>query len=203
MKRIVLLLFLAAACAHRGATGVEPPEIDDAALKDRLQQQGQRVFVLWHVPGAPGVVLALITREPEGEAYGPQLAAVDAARAATLHESPRLYDDDFVYPRFVRFPGRTLMLADHGSEDAYGVLAWSFEEGRIRDLGELPIALPEREYGIFTRGAAPFARVQLVDGRYVVTVAGPVLLYPREEREQELRGIRFEERNGTFTFTTP
>lgn len=190
---IVTMLLLAAGCAHRGVVGVEPPEVEDAALAARLEQQGQRVSVFWHVPGAPGVMLALITRDAEGEAYGPQLVAIDAARAATLHESPRLYDADFVHPRFFRFDDRTLMLADHGNEDAYGVLAWSFEQGRIRDLGELPIALPG---DVFTSGAAEAARAELRDGRYVVSVDGPVLLHPLERREQRFRAMRFEERDG-------
>jgi hypothetical protein len=110
-----------------------------------------------------------------------------------------MYDEDFVRPTFFSLGDRTLVLADHGSEDAYGVLAWSFEGGGVRDLGDLQVALPE-DADVFTRGAAPTARVALRDARYTVTIPGPVLLDPRGEDERLIarKGefVRFEELAG-------
>jgi hypothetical protein len=118
-----------------------------------------------------------------------------------LHESPRLYDVDFVQPTFFTFSSRTLVLADYGSEDAYGVLAWSVENGAVRDLGVLDIARPE-EKDVFTRGVALTALVELQDGKYVITIPGPVRLDPRGEDERLLATkdevVTFRESSGRF-----
>jgi hypothetical protein len=125
-----------------------------------------------------------VERPPAGAAYGRQLVAVRDG-GQVLHESARLYDADFVVPKFFDVAGRTLMLADYGSEDNWGVIAWSFEQGTVRDLGTLEIALSEED-GEFTGGAAAAARVDVVDGAYVVTIPGPVLLDPRGTNERLL-----------------
>jgi hypothetical protein len=143
-------VLLLAACAHRGA-----------------------------VPGWPSLTVAMRHPEPLGESYGPQLV-VTAADGAVLHESARLFDTDFIHPRFFRFADRTLMLADFGSEDAYGMIAWSFEAGGVRDLGVLDLSL---DGDGFAGGAAPSARVEVVDGVYVITIPGPVLFDPRGPSE--------------------
>lgn len=122
----------------------------------------------WAVPGQPGLQMAFVERPPAGAAYGRQLIAIRDGRQV-LHESARLYDADFVVPKFFEAAGRTLMLADFGSEDNWGVLAWSFEQGTVRDLGTLEVALSEEEDG-FTRGAAAAATVDVVAGAYVITI---------------------------------
>ena len=167
---VVLLL---TSCAH-------------TAIRDELGRTGASVSEVWKVPGQPTVMLAVIERPATETSYGPQLAAIDVRGGVrVLHESTRLYDADFVHPTFFEFPDRTLVLADHGSEDAYGMLAWSIENGAVRDLGQLPVALPE-DHDVFTRGAAPTARVEIRDGQYVITIPGPVLLDPRGEGERLL-----------------
>lgn len=162
-------------------------------------------FERWTVPGQPRVTLALVEKAPDGVSYGPQLVALDAQRRV-LHESGRLFDDDFVRPTFFAFPDRTLVLADHGSEDAYGILAWSIENGTVRDLGELEVALPEDE-DVFTRGAAATASVALRDGAYVITIAGPLLLDPRGRNERLLAKegevATFRESAGRFELVQP
>ena len=192
-RALPVLVFLLAACTHIGMRVVPADDIEDPKLSQRLAAQDILVSAVWRVPRAPDLTLAIITRPGETrESYGPQLAAL--RDGAVVHESPRLFDDDFIYPSFVEIEGRTLMLADHGSEDAYGVLVWSFEGGRIRDLGELPIAF---EGVPFTSGAASSIGVKIVDGRYVLRIRGPLLLYPLEKREEVLRGwITYEERDG-------
>jgi hypothetical protein len=197
------LALIVAGCAHRATIGSQPTTRDvvlngrevevDAGIRDgepivdELGRRGMPVSALWRVPGEPAMRLAIVEKPAAETAYGPQLLAlgVGAGAVRVLHESPRLYDDDFVHPTFFAFPDRTLVLADHGSEDAYGVLAWSIENGGVRDLGHLPIALPEGA-GMFTRDAAATARVELKDGKYVIAVPGPVLLNPRSEDERQL-----------------
>jgi len=149
-----------ASCAH-AAMGSQPSTrrlvlsghevevdaaIDDAApIVDVLVRRGMSVSAMWRVPGAAGVRLAVVERPAAETAYGPQLVAVAVGdEVRVLHESPRLYDADFVQPTFFAFANRTLLLADQGSEDAYGVLAWSVENGGVRDLGQLQVALPMR-----------------------------------------------------------
>ena len=149
---------------------------------------------LWTIPGFPDLTLAIVIRPPAGDAYGPRLVAFRGAEV--VHESGRLFDDDFVNPTFFRFGDRTLLLADHGSEDAYDILAWSIESDRIRDLGELAVALPE-DIDVFTRGAARHARVERRGDRYLVTIRGPFLVDPRGETEKRV------EKTTTFTLPAP
>ena len=222
LRSTLVLVFLVNACSHLGVVGTQPDvralphkggelevdvSVDTAAaieLAEDLERHGMQLSAVWNIPGRPDLKLAIVTRPPHGDAYGPQLAAfrTHGKIFELVHESDRLFDDDFIYPTFVRFPDRTLLLADHGSEDAYGVLAWSFEDGPIRDLGELPIALPEKGYG-FTRGAAASARVSIREGAYFVVIPGPVLLYPTEDRERLIgkKGdlVRFREVGGKLT----
>jgi hypothetical protein len=177
--------------------------IDDAApIVRELARRGMTVSALWRVPGEPAMRLAMVEKPAAKKAYGPQMVALRVGGdVRILHESPRLYDDDFVQPTFFAFPDRTLILADHGSEDAYGVLAWSVENGGVRDLGQLQIALPEQK-DVFTRGATATARVARKGGKYTITVPGPVLLNPRGEHERQLakRGevVTFRETAGRF-----
>lgn len=219
---LVAALLATAACAHAAAIGSQPEtrrvvhnereiEVDTAIadprpILDELVRRGMSVGALWHVPGAPDISLAVVERPPTGTAYGPQLVALRAGGMRVLHESPRLYDDDFVAPTFFTFAHRTLVLADHGSEDAYGVLVWSIENGTVRDLGRLDIALPE-EQDVFTRGAASTARVAMTDGTYVITIPGPVLLNARGEDERLLakRGelVTFRENRGRLELVQP
>lgn len=164
--------------------------------------RGMSVSTLWRVPGEQTVRLAFVERPAAGAAYGPQLVALGVGDdVRVLHESPRLYDGNFVHPAFFAFSDRTLLLADHGSEDAYGVLAWSIEDGGVRDLGQLQIALPEQT-DVFTRGAAATARVEMRDGKYVIAIPGPVLLSPRGEDERLLakkgETVTFRESAGRF-----
>lgn len=207
-----------ASCAHAAVVGSQPTTrllvlrgqevevemgIDDAEqIVDELMERGMSVTTLWRLPDQPMMKLAVIEKPAAETAYGPQLVALGVGgEVRVLHESPRLYDDDFVRPTFFAFPDRTLLLADHGSEDAYGVLAWSIESGRVRDLGQLHIALPE-EKDVFTRGAAATARVEMKDGKYEITIPGPVLLNPRGEDERQLakKGevVTFRESAGRF-----
>ncbi len=191
-----------ASCAHAAIRGTQPEvrrvphngqeieidvAIDDAIpLVDELARREMSASAIWRVPGAPAMRLAIVERPAAETAYGPQLVALGVGGdVRVLHESPRLYDDDFVQPTFFVFSNRTLLLADHGSEDAYGMLAWSIENGDVRDLGQLQIALPE-EKDVFTRGAASTARVEMKDGKFVITVPGPVLLNPQGEDERQL-----------------
>jgi hypothetical protein len=160
------------------------------------------VSTLWRVPGDLTMRLAIVEKPATEATYGPQLVALGVGDdVRVLHASPRLYDDDFVHPTFFAFSDRTLMLADHGSEDAYGVLAWSFETGSVRDFGQLQIALPE-EKDVFTRGAAATARVEIKDDKYVITIPGPVLLNPQGENERLLakkgKTVTFRESAGRF-----
>jgi hypothetical protein len=214
----LLALLLSVGCAHTATRGSQPEtrrlihgareiEVDTASgdvvpLLGELARQGLSASAIWKVPGEPAMRLAVVERPATETSYGPQLVALRVGgEVRVLHQSPRLYDDDFVAPTFFRFSDRTLLLADHGSEDAYGVLAWSIESGGVRDLGELPVALPEGE-DVFARGAAPTARVELQHGRYVITIPGPVLLHPRGEEERVLakKGevVTFEESAGRF-----
>jgi len=193
---------IVASCAHATVTGSQPNTrrlvlngqevevetgIDDAtSIVDELVRRGMSVSALWRVPGEPAMRLAVVEKPAAETAYGPQLVALGVGGdVRVLHESPRLYDDDFVHPTFFAFSNRTLILADHGSEDAYGVLAWSIENGGVRDLGQLQIALPE-EKDVFTRGAAATARVEMRNGKYMITIPGPVLLNPQGEDERVL-----------------
>lgn len=209
---------IVASCAHAAMVGSQPNTqrlvlngqevevetgIDDAKrIVDELVGRGMSISALWRVPGAPTVRLAVIERPAAEPAYGPQLVALGVGGdVRVLHESPRLYDDNFVQPTFFAFSNRTLLLADHGSEDAYGVLAWSIENGGIRDLGQLQIALPAQK-DVFTRGAAATARVEMRDGQYVITIPGPVLLNPQGEDERLLakkgESVTFRESAGRF-----
>lgn len=209
---------IVASCAHAAVVGSQPKTqrlvvngrevevetgIDDAKrIVDELVARGMSVSTLWRVSGEPTMRLAVVEKPAAETAYGPQLVAIGVGGdVRVLHESPRLYDDNFVHPTFFAFSNRTLILADHGSEDAYGVLAWSIENGGVRDLGQLQIALPE-EKDEFTRGAASMARVEMRDGKYVITIPGPVLLNPQGEDERLLakKGevVTFRESAGRF-----
>jgi hypothetical protein len=177
--------------------------VDDAVpLLDELARRGMPALAVWTVPGELALRVAFIERPPADTAYGPQLVAIRVdGDLRVLHESGRLYDVDFAAPTFFTFSDRTLLLADHGSEDAYGVLAWSIENGDVRDLGQLPIALPE-DQDVFTRGAAPWARVEIKEGKYVITIPGPLLLDPRGEEERLIAKngevVTFKESAGRF-----
>jgi hypothetical protein len=205
-------------CAHAAMVGSQPKTqplvlngkevevesgIDDARrIVDELAVRGMSVSALWRVPGEPAMRLAVVEKPAAETAYGPQLVALGIGHdVRVLHEGPRLYDDNFVHPTFFAFSNRTLLLADHGSENAYGVLTWSIENGGVRDLGQLQIALPQ-ENNVFTRGAAATARAAVRDGKYVITIPGPVLLNPRGEDERLLakRGeiVTFRESAGRF-----
>lgn len=205
-------------CMHAAANGSQSEmrrfvhdgeEIEvDAAIDDviplleKLSNGGMSVSAVWKVPGAPPMRLALVEKPGTEKSYGLQLIAINVTSETEVsHESPRLYDDNFVHPTFFRFADRTLVLADHGSEDAYGVLAWSIEKGRVRDLGQLQIALPEGQ-DVFTRGAAPTARVELRGGKYRIEIPGPVLLNPQGEEERLLAKqgevVTFRESAGRF-----
>lgn len=185
---LAVLALFAVACAHvAGVTG------DTDATS-------------WSVPGFPGMKVAIVTHPPTATAYGPQLVALADDGGRVLYEGARLFDVDFIHPTFFVFRDRTLVLADYGSEDAYGVLAWSVEGGGVRDLGTLDIARPE-EGDVFTRGAAPVAHVRFEEGRYTIDVPGPLLLNPRGEAEVLLapRGgsARWIETDGKLRMQNP
>ena len=210
-RSFVALLIVLVGCTHAGVRAVEPTvrdvlhgertiesdvKIGDSeviTLFEALGKQDMSLAAVWRVPGVPDLLLAVITRGGEiPESYGPQLVAL--RDGAVIHETARLFDADFVYPSFVQIEGRTLMFADHGSEDSYGVLVWSFEGDRIRDLGDLPIALPGVE---FTGPAASAIRVRVEDGRYVLRIYGQLLLDPARDDERLIEGwTTFEERDG-------
>jgi hypothetical protein len=190
-------------CAH-GTRGREPKvheiELSDARIeadvkisgeevgtrKAALAARGMRLAALWRIPGVPDWRLAIVNGEPEPDAYGPQLVVISATEDSQIvYSSPRLFDDDFVYPTFFQFADRTLLLADHGSEDAYGMIAWSFETRHVRDLGILQVALPPAGDD-FTIGASSSAKARLQNAHYIIEIPGPVLLYPRQERERVL-----------------
>jgi hypothetical protein len=215
---LIAAALIVAGCVHAATPGSQPnatrvvhhgQEIEvDAAIDDGLRvvdelvRKGMTVSALWGVPGEPTMRVAVIERPAAEAAYGPQLVALDVrGDVRLLQESPRLYDDDFVHPTFFAFTDRTLLLADRGSEDAYGMLAWSIENGSVRDLGQLPIGLPEAR-DVFTRGAAATARVEVRAGQYVISIPGPVLLNPQgaDERVLAKQGetVTFRESAGRF-----
>lgn len=212
------MVLFSASCTHVATSGSQPEirrlvhngrEIEvDEAIDDlvpflaKLSAGGMAASAVWKVPGAPTLRLAIVEKPATEMSYGPQLIAIEMRDDIhVLYESPRLYDDDFVRPTFFRFSDRTLLLADHGSEDAYGVLAWSIENGGVRDMGQLQIALPE-DQDVFTRGAAPTARVEIRDGKYLIRIPGPVLLHPQGEEERLLAKqgefVTFKESAGRF-----
>jgi hypothetical protein len=176
--------------SHAGAEiEIESP-IPDAVAHDvakALASSGIELSALWNIPGSPLWKLAIINRPPEAKSYGPQLAILRTAAGSVQirYESVRLFDDDLVHPWFFRVGERLLILADHGSEDAYGVLALAIDGGSVRDLGQIPIARPS---GIdaFTRGAASAADVYVASSGYVVRFSGPILLDPAGENERTL-----------------
>lgn len=182
--------------------GTQPRAIPDAeakAISDQLAKSGIVLSELWSIPSRPEMKLAIVTREPDGDQYGPQLAVLRGNDI--VQETARLFDTDFIHPTFFRFDDRVLVLADYGSEDAYGMLAFSFEYDRIRNLGELPIALPE-DVDVFTRGVAPTIRAEVRDGAYVLTIPAPVLFDPRGEHERSVgkrrEVVTFHENGGKF-----
>lgn len=170
---------------HEREIEVDLAIADPLPLLEELARRGMPAWAVWTVPGEPALRVAFIQRPAAGATYGPQLVAIRVdGDMRVLHESGRLYDVDFAAPTFFTFSGRTLLLVDHGSEDVYGALAWSIENGNVRDLGDLPIALPE-DQDVFTRRAAPTARVEIKEGgKYVITIPGPLLLDPRGEEER-------------------
>jgi hypothetical protein len=148
----------------------------------------------WTVPGARGVKVAIKERATDADGYGFQVIASQSQnrRVKVLRESGRMFDADFVDPRFIRFPDRTLMLADYGSEETYGALAWSFERNRVRDLGSLDVDGTKK------------ARVELRDGDYVITVPGPVVLDPQGEHEMRVdESVTFIESYGGLRMAAP
>src|SRR5688500_3825067 len=125
----VAILLMLAGCTHTAIRGSQPDvrrvghdgrEIevdaaigDPAPLLEELMRRGMPASAIWAVPGEPAIRLAIVERPATGAGYGPQLVAIGlAGDARVLHESRRLYDDDFVHPTFFRFSDRTLVLAD-------------------------------------------------------------------------------------------
>ena len=107
-------------CTHAAPNGMQPDvrpvvhgdreiEVDAAihdvaSLVDALSRQDMVLHAVWMVPGEPGLRVAGVSRPPEETAYGPQLVAIDVrGDVRILHESPRLLDDDFLYPTFFTF----------------------------------------------------------------------------------------------------
>lgn len=147
----------------------------------------------------------MVERPGQPDDYGPQLVAYrhSYGRRHVLYESGRMFDADFVDPVFIRFPDRTLMLADYGSEDVWAMLVWSIENGRVRDLGDLQVALSDDTDG-FIGGAARSARVRLEEGRYVITVPVPLLIDPAGSDEMRIpEGATFVESYGSLQMAHP
>lgn len=213
LRAILTFVLSAVACTH--ATRASRPDIrtlsygdrdiettsalrDDAVLQlaRALEARGTRLTAVWEIPGNAELVLSIIIPPEEPAAYGPQLAVLrpSASGVDIVHASARLLDDDFINPSFFTFHDRTLVLADHGSEDAYGIIAWSIESGTVRPVGEIPVAFPEGD-DVFTRGAASSATAKVVGSGYEIEIPGPLLLNPRSRNETVIAG-----RNEAVTF---
>jgi hypothetical protein len=92
------------------------------------------------------------------------------------------------------------MLADHGSEDSWGLLALDLTARGVRFLGRIDLATPSGEIGL-TGSAAEVADVEH-NARYRITFTGPLVVEPGGESEKLIakagETIVFEEHGHSF-----
>lgn len=99
-------------------------------------------------------------------------------------------DGDYLQPAFFGNGERLLMLADHGSEDSWGLIVLDVAPAAVRDHGEIDVVRPGNID--FTESALPVAEVFFEDGGYVVKFRGEVIASPGDAPTQWLakRGQR-------------
>lgn len=178
MKRLLVVALLLARCApisELARVDVVPSAGDAIAVPDA------KVFDVWEIPGRDLHLVFAERPAVDHAKYGPQLFVI-AKNGDVLFESVRMMDTAFVEPSFFLNGSRMLMLANHGNEDSWGLIAMAFDEDRIRDLGDIDVVRPPAV--AFDESALPLAHVFVDSDRYVVAF-------------DEL-DVVFEESNGRF-----
>lgn len=159
---------------------------------------------VWAIPGE-STRLAVIERPADRNVYGRQIVALDRDGDGyrVVQEGRRLFDVDFAKPVVFRLAGRTIILADIGCEDVWGVLAWEVARPDARELGMMDVAQPAGEE-VFTGRIAGLAEVESTPEGLTVTFPGPLVLYPGDSRERSVRTRAvFREEGGRLKLVTP
>jgi hypothetical protein len=82
-----------------------------------------------------------------------------------LQQSHGMQDSWYLRPVFYPSGDRTLILAETGAEESWGVVAFELHGTDLRDLGYLEVA---EDAGEFTINPLPAARVRLINGIWSV-----------------------------------
>jgi hypothetical protein len=118
---------------------------------------------------APGSALYLLTGNgpASGEQFGLRFFLVrhDRPGLTILQQSHGMQDSWYLRPVFYPSGDRTLILAETGAEESWGVVAFELHGTDLRDLGYLEVA---EDAGEFTINPLPAARVRLINGIWSV-----------------------------------
>jgi hypothetical protein len=145
---------------------------DDGAMVIRsLRGRYEGVSAVWRVPGRPSTFLAAGSRKQEDsrDLGGLRLLLVekDSRGISVLGESTGSADSYILRPVVFSGAGRTLVLAEMGTEYSWGLRVFEVDGSELRDLGSIDAGVigEDGQEGDPT----PFARVTIEGGKVVVT----------------------------------
>jgi hypothetical protein len=147
---------------------------------------------MYQVPGRPSGWLVVASCAEREDDYGYRLFLMEPSDtgAAIIAQTPGLMDADWVDPVWFLAPGRTLLLADIGSESSWGIIAYEVTSAGLRSLGIVPAAKPGVPEMGWHESALPYAKVRITPSGYVVEFAGDVMFDPAGPEEYLIRGAR-------------
>lgn len=145
---------------------------DDAGVVVRgLRERYEGARAIWRVPGGRSTFLAVGSRQPEDskDLGGLRLILVekDGPRISVLGESSGSADSYILKPVVFTGSGRTIVLAEMGTEYSWGLRVFEVAGRELRDLGSIDagvIGASGQE-----EDPTPFARVTIEGGKVVVT----------------------------------
>jgi len=115
-----------------------------------------------------------------------QLVTVEQGKVEMAFASRGMQDTYAVEPMMFVGTDRVLIVADTATEYSWGLVAFEFRGGQLRDLGELDVARRGSDEPFELENPLPFATARIANGEYEVSFATDLVLHPGGVDERRL-----------------
>ena len=183
--------------------GVAPA--DAKAIYEHRRRGGESVPVIVRVPGRAGLFLVSDLGPPDAPAndYGRRLFLLQRVKDGfrELGRTRGVGDAYNLDPVVFTGAGRTVVLAELGTEYSWGLVAYEIAGRELRELGAIGVAAPGEEG---ERDPTPFARVHVEGGRLVVAFDVDMIEDPGGQHAKALaRPVVFRQEGKRFVRVQP